>query len=192
MFTRVPAVMGVAAARMESDVVWGIITANGVMGEDGLALFVAGHNNLNTGSALALATLGTAKAKLRLQKAQNGTILNLTPRFLVMPAALETTGLQLIYPLQLAATAVTGVVPEWIMSLVPITEPRLDANSTTSWYLISDNSAIDTIEYCYLEGQQGIYIETRQGFDVDGIEIKVREDFAASAIDFRGLQKNTA
>jgi hypothetical protein len=55
---------------------------------------------------------------------------------------------------------------------------------------------IDTIDnaykFCtdYLEGQDGVYIETRQGFDVDGFEIKARLDFASAAIDFRGLQKN--
>jgi hypothetical protein len=59
-------------------------------------------------------------------------------------------------------------------------------------YTAADPSSIDTIEYCYLEGQQGVYIETRQGFEVDGVEIKARLDFAAAAIDFRGLQKNTA
>jgi hypothetical protein len=37
-----------------------------------------------------------------------------------------------------------------------------------------------------------VYIETRQGFEVDGVEIKARLDFAAAAIDHRGLQKNTA
>jgi hypothetical protein len=192
MFTRVPAIMGVAAARMESDVTWGVITGNQVMGEDGNALFHTAHNNLFTGagSALALAGITAGRSKLRLQTGQQGTPLNLTPRFAAVPTALETALLQLIYPTQLAATAVTGVVPEWVMSLVPIVEPRLDAASTTAWSLVSDNAVIDTVEYCYLEGQQGVYIETRQGFEVDGIEIKVREDFAAAAIDFRGLQKN--
>jgi hypothetical protein len=35
-----------------------------------------------------------------------------------------------------------------------------------------------------------VYFETRQGFEVDGIEMKARMDFAAAAIDYRGLQKN--
>ena len=71
-----------------------------------------------------------------------------------------------------------------------VVEPRLDANSATAWYLAADTSQIDTVEYCYLEGNSGVYIETRQGFDVDGMEIKARLDFAAKAIDFRGLYKN--
>ena len=33
-------------------------------------------------------------------------------------------------------------------------------------------------------------IQTRNGFDVDGVEIKCRLDFGAKAIDWRGLYKN--
>ncbi len=62
----------------------------------------------------------------------------------------------------------------------------------TNWFMVADPSQIDTIEYCYLEGQQGVYIETRYGFEVDGVEIKARLDFAAAAVEPRGLQKNTA
>jgi len=50
-------------------------------------------------------------------------------------------------------------------------EGRLDAVASlgvTNWFMAVDPSQIDTIEYCYLEGQQGVYIETRQGFEVDG------------------------
>ena len=68
--------------------------------------------------------------------------------------------------------------------------PRLDAASATAWYLAASPNQIDTIEYAYLEGQQGAYIETRNGFDVDGVEIKCRLDFGAKAIDWRGLYKN--
>jgi hypothetical protein len=72
-------------------------------------------------------------------------------------------------------------------SLMPVVEPRLTGNA---WYLAADHNQVDTIEYCYLEGNQGVYIETREGFNIDGIEIKARHDFAAKAIDYRGLYKN--
>ena len=82
------------------------------------------------------------------------------------------------------------VVPQSIRTLTPISEPRLDSISTSTWYLIANPAQIDTIEYAYLEGQQGAYIETRNGFDIDGVEIKCRLDFGAKAIDWRGLYKN--
>jgi len=192
--TRVPAGLGQAAANLESDTVWAVITGNPSL-SDNVALFHATHKNLNTTNALALVGLGTARTAFRVQKAPKGTILNLQPRFLIVPAALEQTADQLIYPINLAATAVTSVVPTWVQSLVKVVEGRLDAvpsTGATTWFMAADPSQIDTIEYCYLEGQQGVYIETRQGFDVDGVEIKARLDFAAGAIDFRGLQKNTA
>jgi len=195
-FTRVPAMLGVAAAQLESNTVWAVITgaSAGIYPGDTTStnLFHANHSNLLTGagSALALAGLAAARTAMRLMTGPNGTKLNLTPSYILVPAALENSALQLIYPMNLAVTAVTAGVPEWIRSLTPIVEPRLDASSSAYWYLVADPAQIDTLEYCYLEGQQGVYLETRQGFEVDGIEVKARMDFAAAAIEYRGLQKN--
>jgi hypothetical protein len=71
-----------------------------------------------------------------------------------------------------------------------IAEPRLDAASALSWYMAADPAQIDTIEYCFLEGNEGVYLESRMGFDVDGVELKARIDFAAKAIAHRGFWKN--
>jgi len=191
--TRIPFQLGVAAATLESNTVWAVITGNQVMGEDNLALFIAAHNNLLTGanSALGVPALAAARAAMRQMKGPKGTPLNLTPSFLIVPTALETAALQLIAPINLVATTdPTKVIPEWVRTLTPVIEPRLDAASLTGWYLAARPGLIDTIEFCYLEGQDGVYIETRQGFDVDGYEIKARLDFAAAAIDYRGLQQN--
>ena len=193
--TRIPAGLGIAAATLESDAVWAVITANANMA-DGLALFHATHKNLSATNALAaVANITTARKLMRKQTAPKGTILNLVPKFLIIPAALEGIAVQLTNPVNLAATASSADVPAFVRAMVPIVEPRLDAVPAvgdTNWYTAADPSTIDTIEYCYLEGQQGVYIETRQGFEVDGVEIKARLDFAAAAIDHRGLQKNTA
>jgi len=190
-FTRIPAGFGVAAATLESDTVWGIITSNPNMG-DGVALFHANHANLNSGagSALALAGLGAGMAAMAKQKGLDGvTVLNVQPRYLAVPVALQLTAFQLVAS-NLAPAQSANVVPDYIRALTPIAEPRLDAVSATAWYLFASPDQIDTIEYAYLEGQDGVYIETRQGFDVDGVEIKARLDFGAKAIDWRGMQKN--
>jgi hypothetical protein len=190
-FTRIPAGFGVAAATLESDTVWGIVTSNPNMG-DGTALFHANHGNLLSGggSALALAGLGSAMAAMAKQKGLDGiTTLNVQGRYLAVPVALQLTAFQLVAT-NLAPAQSANVVPEYIRALMPIAEPRLDAASATAWYLFASPDQIDTIEYAYLEGQDGVYIETRQGFDVDGVEIKARLDFGAKAIDWRGMQKN--
>jgi hypothetical protein len=176
---------GTAAATLESDVVWSIVTANPIMG-DGVALFHASHKNLTaTGTALDVASLGRARAAMARQTGLDGkTVLNIRPAFLVVPSSLELTAEQL-------PAITTNVVPQSIRSLSVIAEPRLDpASGAIPWYLFASPSTIDTIEYAYLEGQDGVFIETRNGFDVDGLEIKARLDFGAKAIDWRGMQKN--
>ncbi|MEC3860122.1 prohead protease/major capsid protein fusion protein [Mesobacterium sp. TK19101] len=189
-FTRIPAMYGNSIAQLESDVVWGIITANPLMA-DGNALFHATHKNLaGTGAALDVTSVGTARAAMAKQTGlDKKMVLNVRPAYLIVPAALELKAEQLVAQ-NLVPAATASVVPQSIRTLTPISEPRLDAASATAWYLAASPNQIDTIEYAYLEGQQGAYIETRNGFDVDGVEIKCRLDFGAKAIDWRGLYKN--
>ena len=189
-FTRIPAMYGNSIAQLESDVVWGIITANPAMA-DGNALFHTTHKNLaGTGAALAVEAVGAARAAMAKQTGlDKKTVLNVRPAFLIVPASLELKAEQLVAQ-NLVPAATASVVPQSIRTLAPISEPRLDAASETAWYLAASPNQIDTIEYAYLEGQQGAYIETRNGFDVDGVEIKCRLDFGAKAIDWRGLYKN--
>lgn len=189
-FTRIPAMYGTAIATLESDVVWGVITANSVMG-DGTALFHNSHKNMSsTGTVLSIASIAEGRTAMAKQTGlDKKTVLNVRPTFMLVPTALELTAEQLIAQ-NLVPARSGDVVPASIRSLQPISEPRLDAASTTAWYLVANPAQIDTIEYAYLEGQQGAYIETRNGFDVDGVEIKCRLDFGAKAIDWRGLYKN--
>jgi hypothetical protein len=189
-FTRIPAMYGTAIATLESDVVWSIIIANAAMA-DGSALFHANHKNLAaSGAALSVTAVGEARATMAKQTGlDKKTVLNIRPAYLLVPAALELAAEQLVA--QNLIPAKTGdVVPQSIRTLAPISEPRLDIASATAWYLSANPAQIDTIEYAYLEGQEGAYIETRNGFDVDGVEIKCRLDFGAKAIDWRGLYKN--
>jgi hypothetical protein len=190
-FTRVPALFGTSAATLESDVVWGIFTANPAMA-DGNPLFHANHKNLaGTGAALDVAGLAKARTAMAQQRGLDGkTLLNVRPTYLVVPSALELSAEQLLAQNIVPAKA-TDVVPASIRSLAVIAEPRLDpASGAVPWFLVASPAAIDTIEYAYLEGQDGVALETRMGFDVDGVEVRARLDFGAKAIDWRGLYKN--
>ena len=189
-FTRIPAMYGNSIAQLESDVVWGIVTGNPQMA-DGKALFHEDHGNLaGTGKALTVAEVGKARAEMASQTGiDKKTVLNIRPAYLIVPAALELKAEQLLAQ-NLMPAQTQNVVPQSIRTLMPVAEPRLDAASAHAWYLAASPNQIDTIEYAYLEGQQGAYIETRNGFDVDGVEIKCRLDFGAKAIDWRGLYRN--
>lgn len=186
-FTRVPMAFGAAGADLESDTVWGLITGNVKLG-DNKTLFHADHHNLGTAGSISGTTLSELRTLLRTQTGLTGKRpLNLQAKFLVAPAALETVAQQMLADI---VSTKSGDVNPFAGSLTLIVEPRLDAVSDKAWYLICDPARIDTIEYAYLSGEQGVYIETRQGFHVDGVEIKARLDFGAGVIDYRGMSKN--
>jgi len=45
------------------------------------------------------------------------------------------------------------------------------------------------VKVFFLEGQAEPYLDTREGWKVDGVEYKVRIDAAAKAMDWRALVK---
>ena len=187
-FTRVPAAFGASAADLESDIVYAILTGNPVMG-DGVALFHATHNNLLTASAITETALAAVYKSFAGQKGLEGRQISIQPRFLIVPPG----GRAVEAKKQVTATTPTNAsdVNAHAGAFEVIQEPRLiPATGNDPWFVAADPSRIDTIEYAYLEGQEGVYTETRYGFEVDGLEIKARHDFAASAIDHRGLAKN--
>ena len=187
-FDRIPTLLGRAAAEREAALFWSIITANAAM-SDGVALFHATHGNLGSASAIDESGLSAARQAMRKQKgfaakAADAEPLNVMPKFLIVAPEKETEAQKML----VAVTATkSGDVNVFQGSLELMVEARLTGNA---WYLSADPAAIDTIEYAYLEGEEGLYTETRMGFEVDGIEVKGRIDFAAKAIDWRGLYRN--
>jgi hypothetical protein len=126
---------------------------------------------------------------MALQTSPGGKTLGLVPRFLLAPATVGTIAEQYCSP-NYQATQASNINP-FAGRLVPIVEPRLDASDVNDWYLFADpNTPNGTVLiHAYLEGQEGPYTETRQGFDVDGTEVKIRHDFGAAAVDYRGAVK---
>lgn len=192
-FTRIPELMGRAAKDLESDLVWGVINANANL-SDGNALFSAAHGNVGTNGVISDTTLGELRAKMRKQVGLNGRLMNLTMNWLWVPTGLETQGEKQLAAIQPQETSkVNPFGPNGRTPLQMIVEPRLDAafgGSDTRWYSSADINQIDILELARLEGEDGPVIESREGFDVLGIEISVRHTVAAKAIDFRGLNKN--
>lgn len=188
-FSRVAELFGKAAANKESEIVWGLITANaglGVTMSDAKTLFHAGHNNYTaSGAAPDVAGLSAGRVAMRRQKGLKNELLNLMPKFFVVPPELETEAQKLM----------TSITPRQESDVNPfsgllqiIVEQRL--TNVYKWMLIANPSQIDTISYAYLEGNQGLYTESRQHFDGDGIEVKARLDFGATVWDYRGFYLN--
>jgi len=185
---RMPQFFGRSAANMESDIVYGILTANAAL-SDGTALFHTNHANLAAaGAKITIDSLSAGRAAMRTQISPAGELMNIAPQFLLVPAALETTAAQYTSNAYTPTKSSDQNVFQGLLE--PVIESRLDAASALAWYLVGDPSACDTVEFCYLDGEEGLFTEQSVDFDSDGLKVKGRIDFAAKAIDHRAMYKN--
>ncbi len=191
-FTRVPSLFGQRAKDSESDEVWNIMTSNPNMG-DGNALYSAAHSNLLTAAGvLGEDALSSARTLFRKQVGLDSMKLNLVPSFLAVPPELETSAEKLISSLinpnqasQINAFSANGRTP---LSL--IVEPRLSDLSAVQWYLFGLLGQIDMVEMAKLRGASSPTITQQEGFDIDGLRIKIKHRFGTKAIDHRGMLKS--
>ena len=170
-----------AAARREADELVAILLTPNLV--DGSALFHADRSSL-IDKKLTLAGLGGAVKALRLQKEEDGGLILQEPATLVVPVALEMTARQLVA--SFAANTADTVQP---YSLGVVVEPRLDAASPAAWYLVAGNQS--ALEYGYLDGAQGVQITQREGFKIDGLEVKARLDFGCGWVTPVGWVKSS-
>lgn len=184
--TRIPRAYGLAAAETESNLVWNLILSNPNF-TDNSPIYVAGHGNLAaSGGAINTTTLGAARAAMRKQKSKAGAFLNVEPRYLVVGPDKELEAFQFTSS-QYVPAKNADINDARNTSLIVIVDGRITGNQ---WYLFTEAGLIDTFEYAYLEGEPGVFTETREGFEVDGMEIKARLVFGAAWIDWRGTYKN--
>jgi hypothetical protein len=187
VFSDISFAQGQAAARTEANLWWALVTANAQMA-DGQNVFSAAHNNLiNPGTAISNDSLTVARATIAKQTGMKGEDLNLVPVFLVVPP--DKLGLARSFTTPVQATE-GGKINLWT-DLTPLTENRLGRSSTVAWYLAcAGASNPPSIVHAYIDGQEGVYQESRVGFNPDGIEFKARIDFGCAWVSHRGWVKN--
>ena len=179
-----------AGARLERDLVFGVLTQNKAMA-DGVALFHATHKNLNDSHSLVnIAGLGIARALMRKQVDSAGGFVMTAPRFLIVPVGLESDAEALVasltYRPDLAGELQT---PAWVKTLRIIADPRLDATDAGDWYLLSEPAIAPVVRLAFLNGQRGPVVEQDSNFSRDVISYKVRMDVAATAVGYAGAVK---
>lgn len=186
-FTRVPQAFAMKAAQKQSDLVYGIMTGNPTMG-DTIALWnAATHKNYtSTGTALSETSLDVAYQLFRTQKSIEGDFLNLAPKFLIVGPKNELIARKLTSTNYTPAKQ-TDISVAALTGLQLIVEPRI---TDYSWFLVADPAMIDTVEYAFLDGEEELFIEQKEGFDADALQIKARMVFGTKAIDWRGMYKN--
>lgn len=189
MFSKIATKYGSAAKRLVNKMVYAQLTGNVKM-QDNVALFDSKHGNVaGTGEALSVKAIAKAITAMRRQKGIQGeATLNVTPKYLVVPPELEMTAYQIVNSTAAVDGVNSGVVNPYKGRFIVVADAEL--TDPDAWYLVADATQHDTIEVTYLNGVETPRLETRQGFDVDGIEYKVAFDCGVSALDFRGVFKN--
>lgn len=191
---------GEAAARKVGDVAYAVLTANAAMG-DGTALFHADHSNFvadGSGAAPGVTTIAAGILAMGTQKDLRGLRrLNIRPEYLIAPKALEGATEVFFRSNNFAdsdtvatdsSLAATRVNPYSGDYFTRVYEPRLDDDDAAAWYLAARKGR--TVTVYFLNGNQTPYMETKQGWTVDGVEYKVRIDVGAKALDWRGFYMN--
>jgi hypothetical protein len=199
-FVSVGRKQGEAAARKIGDIAYAVLIANAAM-VDTYALFHANHSNLvahGSGAAPGVNTLAAGFLAMALQKDVKGLrSLNIRPRFMIAPKAREAAA-EVFFKTTTFSDHSTVATDSSFAStraniysgdvLKRIYNARLDDDDPAAWYLAAEKGK--TIVVYFLNGQKEPYLETKPGWDVDGLEYKVRIDAGAAAIDWRGLYMN--
>ena len=197
----VPRSQSQAMVRVEANGVYNVLNNPPSMLETGTDLFHADHNNLAAlGAAPSVATLDAAFSAMALQRSPgnsrdpNGSLLNLEPSWLIVPKALENTVRALVAnekdPSEGATTSFSAMNP-FFNRLQVVSDARLDAASTTAWYLAAGFGAgVDTIARGYLNGATAPTMSMEEGFSTLGVTYRIYHDFTSGPLDYRGLYKN--
>jgi phage major head subunit gpT-like protein len=180
---------GQSAAAKEAQFLADIVLDEGGAGpkmSDGKTFFHVDHRNRPaTGSALDITGLSAARMSLRRQVGLAGELIDVAPKYLVVPPELETKAEQLVAPI--TAVASTEINP-FSGKLVVVVEPRL--TDPKRWYLAADPALNDGLEFAYLESREGVQTDTEAGFEIDGVKVKAQLDFGGGFVDWRSWFMN--
>jgi hypothetical protein len=198
----IPRKQGLAAARLEDDVAYAILTANAALADTG-ALFnstaattTGGHGNLVAGSGkvgtITVTTMAATEKLMLLQKGpKNAAYLGITPKFLLVPVALKVVAQQFV-----ASTvdpSKSNQTPNpYNGKLEVIPNARFDAHSAVIWYLLADyrDGQTETVEVTFLADEPEPVLKQETDFDTDDVKYAVRHCVVAKALEFRGMVEN--
>ncbi|NGZ86415.1 ClpP-like prohead protease/major capsid protein fusion protein [Duganella aceris] len=189
-FSKIPRYMGRAAIRTIGDLVYAILTSNPVM-RDNVALFHANHKNLMGGSGISTGSVDAMRVLMGKQTDGNA-VLNIRMAQLLVPLALEgTANVVRDSEYEVGAATKNNTTPNFVRNTFEvISDARLDAASATGWYGTANSSVTDTVEVSYLDGVETPTLEQQNGWNVDGVEFKVRMDAGVAPLDFRTMVAN--
>jgi hypothetical protein len=166
---------------------------NGPTMSDGNPLFHASHGNIGAGgAALSVATVEADRVLMKSQQdpAKN-EYLELAPAVLLVPVGLG--GLAKVinnaqYDVDKVANA-RNQEPNKVVGLYRDVVDTARLTGTTR-YSFADPAIAPVFEVGFVGGVETPYMETQQGWRIDGVEMKARVDFGLGCRDWRGVVRN--
>lgn len=197
VFAQLLAKLGRAAKLSVEVDVYALLALNSGDGptmSDSVAMFHATSHGANktTGAAITAANLDVDRVAMASQRDPNSNeILDLRPAILLVPVGLGGVA-RVINGSQYDPDTVANksqMKPNIVAGLFRdiVDTPRITG---TRRYLFADPSIAPVIEVAFLEGQTEPVLETRDGWNTDGTEMKVRFDYAVGGVDWRGAVTN--
>lgn len=175
---------GEAAAQTEAAIMVALLTDNPDL-RDGTPIFDASRGNISTTTGMPTKALLTENREaMRLRTGTDGkTIIDAPPRYMVVPADLETNAEEILATIQ---PGTTDDVNPFAGKLKLLVEPRLP---TGTWYLFADPARLASLRYAYLSGAEGVQVQRRESWDTLGLSFRAYLDFGAAWLDWRGAQQ---
>lgn len=194
-FTKIPARMGRAALRTVENLAYAALLDNPTF-DDGTALFHANHGNLLAcGTAISTDSVDAMRVAMATQSDADGVAtgkLGVELAYLLVPKSKEgRANVVRTSEFHYGASAVDNTIPNAVRGTFDvIADARLDTSSSTAWYGLADPNRYDGVEVSYLDGVETPFMESKDGWDVDGVEFKVRIDASAKCLDPKTVRKN--
>ena len=177
------AALGEAAAQTEADILVALLTGNPNL-SDGNPVFHASRGNIGTADGPSVASLTESRLAMRTRKGLDGaTIIAAAPRYVLVPATLETDAEQVLASIQ--PSTVDDVNP-FGGKLSLLVEPRLTGET---WYVFADPARLAAMQYAYLSSAQGVQIQRTEAWDTLGMKFRAFLDFGAGWLDWRGAHR---
>jgi hypothetical protein len=143
---------------------------------DSVVLYNSAHGNVGSAGVISNALFGEAFGKMSAQTSIDGLKLSVVPRYVLTAPASFITAKTLLSPIY--AAQASNVNP-----FAGLMEPIFDAQLTgVRFYVLADPAFGSNYVYGTINGPRS---EVRQGFEIEGVQVKVVHDFGCGAVDYR-------
>ena len=194
IFSRLPFMLGRAAKLTIESGVYTKLALNSGAGpalSDGNPIFfnretTSGVNNISTSAAISVANLDLDRvAMARFKDKDKNEYLEIKPEILLVSSELEGTA-RVLNDSQYDPDSSSKIqIPNKIRGLfrLVVGTPRISGNRR---YLFADPNVAPVMEVVFLDGNETPYLESKDGWNIDGTELKVRSDFGIGGVGYRG------